>query len=105
LSVGNRLNMFVEVVVSKQVCVSISMTLNYTYLCQDQLITLYVHHRFDDEVKDDDKSPDYPYSRSLSGSRTRSLVSCDQVLNVNTVGPSRDGFTLKEEEYTPSEIS
>ena len=33
--------------------------------------------------------------RSLSGSRTRSLVSCAQRLHVSTVGLSRDGFTLK----------
>jgi hypothetical protein len=45
--------MFVDDVVSMQVCVSISMTLHYTYLCQTQLKTLCVHHRFDDEVKDD----------------------------------------------------
>jgi hypothetical protein len=29
------------------------------------------------------------------GSRTRSLVSCVQCLHVNTVGLSRDGYTLK----------
>jgi hypothetical protein len=29
------------------------MTLHYTQLCQTQLITLRVQHRFDDEVKDD----------------------------------------------------
>ncbi len=46
--------MFVDAVVSKQVCVSIIyMTLHYTQLCQTQLITLCVQHRFDDEVKDD----------------------------------------------------
>jgi hypothetical protein len=99
----------------------IFMTLHYAYLCQTQLITLCVHHRFDDEVKDDahgvfnpemmklpqttwietfvegvtDKTPDCPYSRSLSGSRTRSLVSCTQCLHVNNVGLSRDGFTRK----------
>ncbi len=47
-------SMFVDVVVSKQVCVSIiCMTLHYAQLCQTQLITLCAHHRFDDEVKDD----------------------------------------------------
>jgi hypothetical protein len=45
--------LFVDVVVSKQVCVSVCMTLHYTYLCQSQLITLCVQNRFDDEVKDD----------------------------------------------------
>jgi hypothetical protein len=46
--------MFVDDVVSKQVCVSIIyMSLHCTQLCQTQLITLCVHHRFDDEVKDD----------------------------------------------------
>ena len=46
--------MFVDVLVSKQVCVSIiCMTLHYPQLCQTQLIVLCVHHRFDDEVKDD----------------------------------------------------
>jgi hypothetical protein len=45
--------MFVDTVASKQVCVSIiCMTLHYTQLCQTQLITLCVQHRFDDEVKD-----------------------------------------------------
>ena len=29
------------------------MKLHYAQLCQTQLITLRVHHRFDDEVKDD----------------------------------------------------
>ena len=43
------------------------------------------------------KVPDYPYSRSLSGSRARSLVSCTQRLIVNTAGLSRDGFTVKGE--------
>jgi hypothetical protein len=46
-------SMFVDDVSSKQVCVSICMPLHYAYLCQTQLITLCVHHRFDDEVKDD----------------------------------------------------
>jgi hypothetical protein len=47
-------SMFVDTVISKQVCVSIiCMTLHYTQLCQTQLITLCVHHRFDDKVKDD----------------------------------------------------
>ena len=48
--------MFVDDVASKQVCVSIiCMTLHYGQLCQTvQLITLRVHHRFDDEVKDDE---------------------------------------------------
>jgi hypothetical protein len=46
-------SMFVDTVSSKQVCVSIYMTLHYAYLCQTQLITLCIHHRFDDEVKDD----------------------------------------------------
>jgi hypothetical protein len=41
------------------------------------------------------KAPDYPYSVSLPGSRTRSLVSCAQCLCVNTAGLSRDGFTHK----------
>ena len=41
------------------------------------------------------KGPDYPYSVSLSGSRTRSLVSCVRCLCVSTAGLSRDGFTLK----------
>ena len=46
--------MFVDAVVSKQVCVSIiCMTLHYAQLCQTQLITLCVQYRFDDEVKDD----------------------------------------------------
>ena len=46
--------MFVDAVSSKQVCVSIiCMTLHYAQLCQTQLITLRVQHRFDDEVKDD----------------------------------------------------
>ncbi len=78
-----------------------------------------VQYRFDDEVKDDThgvstpkfssflkqpehslkvlptNTPDYPYSVSLSGSRTRSRVSCDQGLRVRTAGLSRDGFTLK----------
>ena len=78
-------------------------------------------YRFDDEVKDNahgaftpemmklpqatwietflegvtDKSTGLPHSRSLPGSRTRSLVSCAQRLHVSTVGLSRDGFTLK----------
>ena len=39
------------------------------------------------------KAPDCPYSRSLPGSCTRSLVSCAQRLHVSTVGLSRDGFT------------
>jgi hypothetical protein len=42
-----------------------------------------------------DKTPDYPYVVNLSGSRTRSLVSCVQRLRVNTTGLSRDGFTFK----------
>jgi hypothetical protein len=45
--------MFVDAVASKLVCVSISMTLNYGYICQTQLITWCAQHRFDDEVKDD----------------------------------------------------
>jgi hypothetical protein len=46
--------MFVDVVISKEVCVSIIfMTLHYSQLCQTQLITLCVQYRFDDEVKDD----------------------------------------------------
>ena len=49
-----QFSMFVDDVSSKQVCVSIiCMTLHYAQLCQTQLITLRVHHRFDDEVKDD----------------------------------------------------
>jgi hypothetical protein len=45
--------MFVDAVVSKQMCVSIiCMTLHYTQLCETQLITMCVLHRFDDEVKD-----------------------------------------------------
>ncbi len=46
-------SMFVDAVASKQVCVSISMTLNYAQLCQTQLITWCAQHRYDDEVKDD----------------------------------------------------
>ena len=47
--------MFVDAVVSKQVCVSIiCMTLHYTQFCPTQLITLCVQYRFDDVVKDDD---------------------------------------------------
>ncbi len=76
-------------------CVSlIWMTLHCAQLCQTQLITLCVQYRFDDEVKDDahgvftpemmnlpqatwietfvegvtTKTPDCPYSRSLTGS-------------------------------------
>ncbi len=46
--------MFVDVVVSKQVCVSIiCMTLHCAQLSQTQLITLCVQNRFADEVKDD----------------------------------------------------
>ncbi len=41
------------------------------------------------------KVPDYPYSVSLSGLRSRSLVSCVQSLRVIATGLSRDGFTLK----------
>jgi hypothetical protein len=41
------------------------------------------------------KAQDYPYSVSLSGSRTRSLVSCAQRLCVSTAGLSRVGFTRK----------
>jgi hypothetical protein len=104
------------------VCVSlIGMTLHCAQLCQTQLMTLCVQYRFDDEVKEDahgaftpemmklpqetwietfvegvtDKAPDCPYSRILSRSRTRSLVSCTQRLYVSTVGLSRDGFTRK----------
>ncbi len=44
--------MFVDDLASKQVCVSICMTLHYAYLCQTQLIILCVQYRFDDEVKD-----------------------------------------------------
>jgi hypothetical protein len=43
------------------------------------------------------KAPDYPYSVSLSGSGTRSLVSGAQCLCLSTAGLSRDGFTLKGE--------
>ncbi len=50
----SQYDMFVDAVVSKQVCVSIiCMTLHYAQLCQTQLITLRVQYRFDDEVKDD----------------------------------------------------
>ncbi len=52
--------MFVDAVASKQVCVSICMTLHYAYLCQTQLITLCVQYRFDDEVKDDPHGPFTP---------------------------------------------
>ncbi len=41
------------------------------------------------------KAPDYPYSVSLPGSSTRSLVSCARCLCVSTAGLSRDGFTLE----------
>ncbi len=40
------------------------------------------------------KAPDYPYSVSLSGLCTRSLVSCAQCLCSSTAGLSTDGFTL-----------
>ena len=51
----SQYDMFVDAVVSKQVCVSIiCMTLHYAQLCRTQLITLRVHHRFDVEVKDDE---------------------------------------------------
>jgi hypothetical protein len=44
-------SMFVDDVDSKQVCFSIiCMTLHYAQLCQTQLITLRVQHRFDDET-------------------------------------------------------
>ncbi len=50
----SQYSMFVDVVTSKQVCVSIiCMTLHNAQLCQTQLITKCVQHRCDDEVKDD----------------------------------------------------
>jgi hypothetical protein len=59
--------MFVDAVDSNQVCVSIiCMTLHYSQLCQTQLITLCVQHRFDDEVKDDAHGAFTPEMMKLS---------------------------------------
>ena len=41
------------------------MTLHYAQLCQTQLITLCVQHRFDDEVKDDAHGPFTPEMMKL----------------------------------------
>jgi hypothetical protein len=113
-------SMFVDAVTSKQECVSICMTLHYTYLCQTQLITLCVHHHFDDEVKDDahgaftpemmnlpqgtwietfvegvtDKSTGLSIFKEVTWFTYKFLVSCAQCLHVSTV-LSRDGFTRK----------
>ena len=35
------------------VSVSVSMTKDYSLLCQSQLLTWCVHHRFDEEVQED----------------------------------------------------
>ncbi len=81
---------------------------------------MYSTYRFDDEVKDDvhgtftpemvklpqgtsietflegvtDQTTDYPYSRRLSCSCARSLVTCDQCLCVSTGGLCDDVVNL-----------
>jgi hypothetical protein len=76
--------MFVDAVASKEVCVGICMTFH---------LRITLSNSTDNTVCT--KAPDYPFSRRLPGSRTRSLVSCAQCLCVITVGLSRDAFTRK----------
>ena len=69
------------------------MTLHYAQLCQTQLITLCVHHRFDDEFKDDPHGTFTPEMMNLS--QVTWIETFVEGLYVSTVGLSRDGFTRK----------
>ncbi len=63
-------------------------------------MTLRVHHRFDDEVKDDAHGAFNPEMMKLPQATwietfLEGVTDCAQRLHVSTVGLSRDGFTRK----------